>query len=172
MTSIDLPHAPTPPRPKPLTGGMVLLILVLDFGTVAAVNGLMIHYAISTFPGVEDDRAYEHGLRYNDEIAAAGLQNALGWHADGRVVRDLDGKSTVLLTFKDAAGVPVTGLQLTGRLEFLPDGRRDMVLAISEATSGEYRAEIKAEPGAWLLDMAAARQGETLYRSRNRLSIR
>ena len=172
MTSVDLPHVQTPTPHKPLTGGMVLLILVLFFGVVAAVNGLMIHYAISTFPGVDDDQAYEHGLRYNDQIAAAEHQNALGWKADGRVVHELDGKSTVLLTFRDAAGAPVTGLQLTGRLDFMPDGHRDMSLELAEASPGEYRTEIKAEPGAWLLDVTAKRQGETLYRSRNRLSIR
>jgi nitrogen fixation protein FixH len=47
-----------------------------------------------------------------------------------------------------------------------------MELKLSEANPGEYRSEIKAEPGAWLLDVFASRQGETLYRSRNRLSIR
>ncbi|MCW2573896.1 MAG: FixH family protein [Frankiales bacterium] len=172
MTSIDLPRIPVTKSPKPLTGWKVLAILIAFFGTVATVNGIMVHYALSTFPGVEDDQAYEHGLHYNDDIAAAAHQNNLHWQADGRVVRGLEGKSKVTLTFRDAQGAPVTGLDLAGKLEFLPDGNRDMELSLSEGKPGEYWTEIKAEAGAWLLDVSASRQGETLYRSRNRLSIR
>ena len=76
MTSIDIGRpartarsgGTTGPR---LTGWKVLGILVAFFATVATVNGIMIHYALSTFPGVEDDQAYEHGLHYNDTLAAS-----------------------------------------------------------------------------------------------------
>lgn len=177
MTSIDLSQSRRParggrPGDKPLTGWTVLAILLAFFGVVASVNGLMIHYALSTFPGVEDDQAYEHGLHYNETLAEAAQQNRLGWKAQGRIVRGLEGTAGVEITIRDEAGAPVQGLQVTGRLEFMPDSRRDMALALTETSAGVYRSEIKASSGVWLLDMAASRQGEVLYRSRNRLTLR
>jgi nitrogen fixation protein FixH len=170
MTSIDLPR-PAQPARRPLTGFKVLIMLVAFFGTVAAVNGLMIHYALSTFPGVEDDRAYEHGLAYNNDISAAQHQNQLGWKVDGRFTRELGGMASLIITMKDPQGVPQTGLAISAQLEFMPDGRRDLVMALTETSAGEYRGEIKAEPGSWLLDLSASKGGETLYRTKNRLTL-
>jgi nitrogen fixation protein FixH len=172
MTSIDLQQGHRRKEPRPLTGWKVLAILVAFFGTVAAVNGLMIHYALSTFPGVADDQAYEHGLHYNDTLAAAAEQNRLGWVAQGQVVRGLDNRATIDIAIRDEAGKPVEGLDVEARLEFMPDSHRDMAIGLVEAAPGRYRSEIKADSGSWLLDMSAARQGEVLYRSRNRLSLR
>ena len=106
--SMDI--AVNPSRPvRPLTGGKVLLILVLFFGTIFGVNGLMIHYAISTFPGLEDNNAYEHGLVWDKDIAAAHEQDARAWQATGTATRRTDGQAELTLVLKDAAGVPVTG---------------------------------------------------------------
>lgn len=176
MTSIDLNPARTAQArscgSKPLSGWTVLAILLAFFGTVASVNGVMIHYALSTFPGVEDDQAYEHGLHYNDTLAAAEHQGDLGWTAQGRIERGLEGRAVVQIALQDKTGAPVTGLQVSGRLEFMPDSSRDMPLALTETTPGVYRTQIKADSGMWLLEMSASRQGEVLYRSRNRLSLR
>ena len=171
MTSIDLPRS-IPPAPRQLKGWMVLAMLIAFFGTVAAVNGLMIHYAISTFPGVDDDKAYEHGLAYNKDIAAAEHQNQLGWKVDGQFTRELGGLASIRISIKDAEGSAVSGLALSAQLEFVPDGRRDLTLAFNEINPGEYRGQIKAEAGSWLLDLTAAKGGETLYRSKNRLTLR
>ena len=54
-----------------LTGRKVLLLLVGFFSIVFLVNGVMIHLALKTFPGVEDARPYERGLAYDREIAQA-----------------------------------------------------------------------------------------------------
>jgi nitrogen fixation protein FixH len=177
MTSIDL-NPPVPAKRggkidrKPLSGWTVLAILLAFFGTVATVNGIMIHYALSTFPGVTDDNAYEHGVHYNDTLAAAALQNKVGWVAQGRIVRGLEGRAAVEISIRDKDGAPVEGLQVAGRLEFMPDSHFDMALDLTETSAGVYRTEIKANSGVWLLEMSASRQEEVLYRSRNRLSLR
>ena len=171
MTSIDMPRA-IPPAPRPLKGWMVLAMLVAFFGIIAAVNGLMVHYALSTFPGVDDDRAYEHGLAYNKDIAAAAHQNQLGWKVDGQFTRELGGLASLRISIRDPQGAAVTGLAMSAQLEFLPDGRRDLTLPLAEINPGEYRGQIKAEAGSWLLDLSASKGDETLYRSKNRLTLR
>jgi nitrogen fixation protein FixH len=87
-------------------------------------------------------------------------------------VRGLAGSAVVEIAMRDKAGAPVQGLDIAARLEFMPDSRRDIALTMTEAAPGLYRSEIKAGDGIWLLQMAASRQGEVLYRSRNHLSLR
>ena len=57
-----------------LTGRKVLLLFIGFFSIVFLVNGVMIHLALKTFPGVEDQRPYERGLNYDREIAQARAQ--------------------------------------------------------------------------------------------------
>jgi len=48
--------------PWTFVGGMLLVIVV---------NGVMISYALGTFPGLSTEDAYRRGLAYNQTIAAA-----------------------------------------------------------------------------------------------------
>ena len=63
-------------RSKPLTGRMVLAMLLGFFGTVIGVNVYMMKMAISTLPGTDVDSAYTASLGYEKEIAAARDQEA------------------------------------------------------------------------------------------------
>ena len=49
---------------------MVLLALLGFFGTVIAVNVVMMTLAISTMPGMETESPYKAGINYNTEIGA------------------------------------------------------------------------------------------------------
>ena len=55
---------------------MVLICLVAFFAVVAGVNAVMIRAAVSTFGGVETDSAYQAGLAFAREIAAARRRSA------------------------------------------------------------------------------------------------
>lgn len=167
MTSADLTD-----RDRPLTGRMVLLILVAFFGIVAAVNAIMIHYAISTFPGVDDDQPYEHGLAYDRDVAAAHAQDRLGWQVAGHVSRNADGQTTLTVSMRDNSGLPVTGLDVSGQLAFMPDRHRDHLVRLIESAPGDYRTGLNFESGAWELEMTAAKAGEIVYKSRNRLDLK
>jgi nitrogen fixation protein FixH len=171
MTAIDLPRTGRPSTRGRLTGWKFLAILLGVFGVVASANGIMIYYAISTFPGVIDDHAYEHGISYGRDIASAQAQDKLGWKVDGKVTRLLGGKAEFAITIRDDAGAVVTGLQVAAILEFQPDRRRDLNLQLSEVGPGQYKAEALASAGAWMLDVAASRDGAVAYRSRNRLML-
>ena len=55
----------------------MLIALVVFFGVVAGVNGIMIRAAVTTFGGVETGSSYQAGLAFERELAAAQAQNAL-----------------------------------------------------------------------------------------------
>ncbi|MDB5649518.1 MAG: putative integral rane protein linked to a cation pump, partial [Hyphomicrobiales bacterium] len=58
-----------------LTGRLVLLYFVLFFGTVFSVNFYMARAAIMTFSGLEDDKPYQEGIRYDTQISASREQD-------------------------------------------------------------------------------------------------
>ncbi len=74
--------------PKPLTGRMVLFMLVAFFGVVIGVNMIMMRLAIQTLPGTEVDSAYSASLAYEKEIAAAHDQNARNWKVNAHIQRE------------------------------------------------------------------------------------
>jgi nitrogen fixation protein FixH len=77
--------------PWVFVGGMLLVVVV---------NGVMVWFALSTFPGLTTTQSYDRGRAYNQVIAEAERQDALGWTArvsmrEGRIafaVTDREGR--------------------------------------------------------------------------------
>jgi hypothetical protein len=65
-----------------IDGRHVLLGLIAFFGVMLVANSLLVYYALDTFSGGDRPDPYRAGLRYNDTIAAAERQAALGWQSD------------------------------------------------------------------------------------------
>ncbi len=118
--------------PKPLTGRMVLFMLVAFFGVVFGVNFIMMKLAIETLPGTEVDSAYSASLAYEKEIAAARDQNARNWKVDAHIQRGPDGGATLQVEARDNGGVPMSGLKFQGRLERPTDRRADRPVELAE----------------------------------------
>ena len=97
------------PGGRPLTGRTVLLILLGFFGVILGVNFYMATYAAKTFSGVDADDAYDSGLAYNKEIAAAKAQALLGWTVELNRVNGA-GVTQITVNVKDKDGKPVGGL--------------------------------------------------------------
>src|SRR5215469_16556128 len=108
---------------RPLTGRMVLLILLAFFGVVIGVNVTMMKLAIATLPGTEVDSAYSASIGYEKEIMAAHDQTSRNWQVDAHIERDSNGVATLQVVAHDAAGQPVSGLSFQGRLERPTDKR-------------------------------------------------
>lgn len=155
-----------------LTGLHVLLLLVAFFGIVAAVNAVMIHFALSTFRGEVVAHPYERGLAYNSTIKEAREQEARGWKVDGAVTRGSDGKALVEVTAHDAKGAPLSGLKVHATLAAPADMKRDRAIDLTDLGGGVYRAESATPPGAWDFELTASRDGRQLFQSRNRIILR
>lgn len=113
--------------PTPRRSAWIPWVFVGAFLLVIAVNGVMVWASVSTFTGVTVGRAYERGRGYDQVLAEAARQDALGWIselrlADGHLrvtVRDREGRPVA----GRIAGVmqrPVTGQDIA--LDFAPDG--------------------------------------------------
>jgi len=154
-----------------LTGLHVLLILLGFFGTVASVNAVMIHYALSTFRGEVKDKPYEQGLAYNADIQEARAQAARGWQVGGAVARGADGQARIEVTARDAAGAALTGLQVKANLAAPADKKRDHAVTLDDVGGGVYRGATTAASGAWDFELYAARDGKVMFQSRNRITL-
>ena len=95
-----------------LTGRKFFAILLGAFIAVAAVNGLMIWYAESSWTGLVSDSAYEQGLGFDRMLAESRAEAALGWQ--GAIAYDA-GAGRLIVTLANQAGAPLTGLELSAQ---------------------------------------------------------
>jgi nitrogen fixation protein FixH len=157
-------------RGRPLTGRMVLAMILGFFGAVIAVNLVMLRAAISTFGGVATPSSYEAGLNFKAEEAAAAAQDALHWRVDEELVATAAGK-TVTVTAVDARGTPLTHLSVSVRFVHPADERRDVTIALQETGPGIYAGVAVMDAGQWTLDLVVGRAGVRLFHSLNRIMV-
>jgi nitrogen fixation protein FixH len=155
-----------------LTGRHVLAILLLFFAVVGTVNFVMVRYALLTFRGEVQDNPYEAGLAFNREIDAAQAQAARNWRVEGVVRRTDGGRAELDLSAQDARGEPISGLTITGGLAAPADKRLDRPFAFEEARLGFFVGTVDAPAGQWDLNIELSRDGERLFRSHNRITLR
>jgi nitrogen fixation protein FixH len=157
---------------RPLTGRVVLLALLGFFGTVIAVNVVMMTLAISTMPGMETESPYKAGIGYNAEIGAAHDQVGRHLRVSGHIERAADGRATVNIEARDHSGAPLTNLAFTVRFLRPTDARADRTVAMTERESGVYRGEVvDMSPGLWEVELEAERGSERVFRSTNRITL-
>ncbi|WFU14818.1 FixH family protein [Bradyrhizobium sp. CB3481] len=157
---------------RPLTGGVVLLMLVAFFGVVIGVNVTMMQLAIATIPGTEVDSAYRASLGYEKEILAARDQDARKWKVDAQIQRDAEGAAVLQVEARGKADRPITGLTFAARLERPTDKRADLAVTLKEIGNGIYRARFDGiAPGQWDLVLEGGQTGQRMFLSKNRVLL-
>jgi nitrogen fixation protein FixH len=154
-----------------ITGRMVFGLLVGFFAIVIGVNGLMIHEAISTFGGLETESSYRAGQLFEREVEMAKAQDAQHWKVDAKVTTADDGGAALDIGARDAAGLPLAGMDASARFERPTDRRLDRPVAVSEEAPGRFRGRARISSGQWDLVIELSRGGERLFRSRNRIVL-
>jgi len=132
---------------KPITGRKVLVMMVVGFGIVIAVNMAMMFAATGTFPGLVVENSYLASQEWNRKTEA---QRALGWSA---AVDYADGTLTVQMTGRD--GAPVAGLRVTATVGRPASTRDDVTIELAEGR-GAYAAPAALGPGRWRIALQAA----------------
>ncbi len=165
-------------RPQPGIGGRhVLAGMIAFFGTIFAVNGVLLYKALSTHSGIVSQEPYRKGLHYNDRVVADERQRALGWRED--VALDTNGQVAVRLT--NSTGGAVTDLSITGYLGRPSATKHDLKVALKQVAPGQYTADVGSlDTGAWLLALEArptiddreAAAAEPIYRLKRRLWLK
>jgi len=153
-----------------INGRHVLFGLIVFFGVMLFANSLLVYYALDTFSGGDRPDPYRSGLNYNETIAEAERQDALGWETDVayEVVR---GRLT--LRFRDQTEAPVAGLKLGGTVIRPASDRDDKAVSFREIGQGVYVADIDLAPGNWViaLESQALKPGDPIYRLKRRLYV-
>lgn len=162
----------TTKSPSFLTGRKVLLMLGGFFGVMFTVNGYMAYQAITTFRGADTDSVYNEGRAFPAEMEAARKQAALGWDVTVHADRNAAGEARLILSPRDKAGAPVSGLLVEARLEHPSNRYLDKAVTLVEGESGTYSGTAAGvSAGIWDV-VVEAKTGEIrLYRSRNRLIL-
>lgn len=162
-------------RPKAtfeVTGRAVLFALIAFFGVVFTVNAIMVRAATSTFGGVETDSSYRTGLAFRNETEAARAQDARRWDVQTRIARDPSGDAVIEAAVRDAAGNVPTGLSVSTRLAHPTDARRDHAVPLDAEGGGRFRGRTGIDAGQWDLVIDITRNGERVFRSKNRVVLR
>ena len=128
------------------------------FIPVFAVNGLLVHYALSSNTGLVTERAFDTGQSYNAVIAEGKRQDSLGWKAEA-AIEPLPGpghRASIVVAVTEAASEPVVGLKLAGRLFSPVDPQPDQPLVLAEEVPGHYRQTVALPRGGqWALQLMA-----------------
>jgi nitrogen fixation protein FixH len=156
--------------PNGIEGRHVLMGLIMFFGIMFVANGLLVYYAIGTFSGGDRPDPYRSGLNYNETIAAADEQAALGWRADLAYDEAAD---RVTVRFLDNDAEPVSGLTLSAQLSRPATNREDHSLQFDEFLEGVYVAYVTLAPGSWVVSIVTAPEegGAPAYRVKRRLFV-
>jgi nitrogen fixation protein FixH len=156
---------------RELKGRTVLGCVIAFFAIVFGVNAVLIGAAISTYGGVEARNAYQAGLAFGREIAAAEAQDALHWQVRA-TVKPGESETLVEVAAADAAGSPLAGLQATALLAHPADRRADRVMRLIEVAPGKFQARTAVVSGSWDLIVELSRDGGRMFRSKNRIFVR
>ena len=161
-----------PRQRREVTGRTVFFCLVAFFAVVAGVNAVMVSAAVSTFGGIETANAYQAGLSFANEEAAAQAQEARHWRVSARLRPQPSGAIAVELTARDRADRPLTGLDARVVLNHPTTRRLDHAVSMQADGAGHFRSDAVAAPGQWDLIIDLTRDGQRLFRSKERVSLR
>ena len=162
--------ASTARAPRILTGRMVLFYFIAFFGVIFAMNFYMVRVALSSFSDVETDSAYKAGLSFKNDVAAAHAQDALHWKVEANLQR-MGNTTRVVITAQDTEARAPSGLTAEVRLTHPTDKRRDVTVDFVEVTPGRFQSLMSLPQGQWDLVIGLKRAGETVFRSKSRISL-
>lgn len=143
---------------KQLTGKHVLALLIAFFGVIIGVNLVMAYFANSTWSGLVVANGYVASQSFDDDLAKARAQEAMGW-----TVGFIPGEDRIRLTFADREGKKIDSLQISGDLERPVTDKEDQKLVFAPMGSGAYTAPAMLSPGVWEVEVKASGPDDVSY---------
>ncbi|KQV44357.1 MULTISPECIES: FixH family protein [unclassified Rhizobium] len=153
-------------RPREFTGRHMLAILVAFFGTVIAVNMVMFSFAKSSWTGLVVENSYVASQHFNEGLAAARKQEALGWSMDFAIA---DGRFRYRLT--DKTGKPVAVRSASAIFRHPAYQGADWTTTLTPAADGLLTSADTPRDGIWSVEINADAGLDTPYRSTMRITI-
>lgn len=143
---------------RAFTGWHMTAILVTFFGVVIGVNMTMATFATRTFGGKVVENSYVASQHFNEWLAEAKAQDALGWRHAVTLAAD----RRVVLTLA-SGGKPLDGAVASGFARH-PVGRApDVTLRFVSAGPGRFESDAPLPAGRWYLHLEATRAGRNAH---------
>lgn len=155
------------------TGRHILIVLLLTFGVVFAVNAYFVFAAERTYPGEDVHHPYLQGLEYNQILKRRAEQAALGWHAEIGGVRDAAGLAVITVTLRNRAGAPVSNEALAGELRHPADEEMDHAIAFHAVGAGTYVGRVPhVVAGNWDVVVTSTKAQQAPFEASRRIWLR
>lgn len=154
-----------------LTGWVVLVYLLTFFGVVIGVNGVMIYEALSTMRGVDTESAYQAGRMFERDVAMIKAQDARHWQVKVKLTPAANATRLELVA-RDETGDVLMGVAASATFERPTDRGLDRDIALTEDSPGQFRGKTELIAGQWDLVIVISRQGQQLFRSKNRIVLK
>ena len=126
------------------TGWHMTAILGAFFGVVVSVNLTMATFATRTFGGKVVENSYVASQKFNDWLAEARAQDALGWTHEAAL--GADRRVTLAVA---AAGKPLAGATVTGFARHPVGLEADVPLRFVSAGTGRWESDAPLPGGRW-----------------------
>lgn len=155
MTS-DAGHRLSPKRtPGRQPGWYIPWLFVGFFAVVVAVNGVMLHFAFSSWTGVQTEQHFIKGIKYNEDLAGARAQAERGWKVETAFESTDPQKGIVSLTLHDKHGNLLQGAKVAVTFIRPTSQGHDLSMELPYLGEGRYAAPVELSlPGNWDLRIA------------------
>ena len=155
-----------PQAGRPFTGRHMLAIMLLFFGVIIAVNLTMAYMARTSWTGLVVQNSYVASQEFNDHVARARQQAALGWQAE--LAFD-NGVFSLGLT--DAGGKPIDLAGATAIFRRAASDAQDKTVTLTRMTKGRAEAPVALGNGLWIVEILASAGLDDPYRVVRRVVI-
>ena len=165
-------HADIVVRHRPIDRWIPWMIVGF-FAVFMLLDAVFVYLAMSSHRGVVTEKAYEKGLAYNETVAAADAQQALGWQGEIAVAgrSGVEEPATIGFILRDAKGALRSGAEVQAKLIRPTQAGYDRVLLLEETEPGHYIGNVHIPlAGQWDIRVAATWQGRQ-YQQRRRVVI-
>ncbi len=142
------------------------------FVVVFGANGIMVFFAFDSWTGITTEDAYIKGLDYNEQIADARAQQALGWQGELGFVPNGPQNGLLELKLKDRYGTAISEAVVTAVFVRPTHAGHDLEVALEDAGGGRYAAEVALPlAGQWDVRLRAEHERGG-YRLERRILVR
>jgi len=135
---------------REFTGFHMALCIGGFFATIIAVNLTLAVFANTTWSGLIVKNGYVASQQYNDFLAQARKQNALGWQAALAIEN-----GQLVFKISDRDGAEISGLDVRARIGRPAHANDDVDVRFLPETAGVYIAAPALGNGQWSINLIA-----------------
>lgn len=134
------------------------LVYPIAFVAVLIANGALVYFALSSWPGLAYENAFERGRKYNQVLRDEDRESKLGWRLVAKYEARGERAGTLTLRAADRDGRPLADLGVAATLvRPLGGAVPDRTIDLRESAPGVYAANIVVPvPGQWEVRVIAA----------------